>query len=178
MDPQRYRNFYVKIGRLDSSGSAQTMIWGTTPSQVVTDPVTVKFNSGNFTFSDAGGPINLLDSVKRRQVKDEYLYRLGSLLSDLALPGKIRDVLLQSLDTVRSNKQRLRLRLIVEDPILAPLPWEFLYLERSPGAQNLPDFLVLNPDISLARLGAANVRDQAFPSGGKYRLTAALASPK
>jgi tetratricopeptide (TPR) repeat protein len=178
MSPRRYRNFFVNISRLDASGVAHVSVSGLTPGPRVTDVVPIQYRSDYFFIDDNGRQVDLLDKIKRRPVKSEYLYRLGILLSDLVLPGKIREGFLQSYATVRNNGNRLRLRIILDEPQLTTLPWEYLYLESEPGARNVNDFLVLQPNLSFARLAVGNTSEQSLPAGGKYRLTAALASPR
>lgn len=178
MNLQRYRNFFVNMSCLDDSGVTKVSVSGLTPGPRVTDVERVRFRSDYFVIEDNGIKVDLLDKIKRRPVKGEYIYRLGILLCNLVLPGKIRQGFLQSYDTVRGNGDRLRLRIILDEPQFSTLPWEYLYLESAAGVRNVNDFLVLRPDLSIARLAAANTFERSFPEGGKYKLTAALASPK
>jgi tetratricopeptide (TPR) repeat protein len=178
MSVSRYRNFFVNIGRLSELRITNVSVSGLTPGPRVADVESVSYPVDYFDVSDNGLQVNLLDKIKRRPVNHEYIYRLGSLLADLALPGRIRSGFLQSYDTVRRNGDRLRLRLITDEPQFAVLPWEYLYLESAPGVRKFDDFLVLRPDMSFARLAAGNTSERPFPRDGRYyKLAVALASP-
>jgi CHAT domain len=71
----------------------------------------------------------------------------------------------------------VRLRLIIREPRLAQIPWEFTYLS-SLGHEHISDFLVLDPKVSLVRHEALPVPHSAVAARdpGRLRLIAATAN--
>jgi tetratricopeptide (TPR) repeat protein len=139
----------------------------------------VRYDRELFRTAVDGRDVDLLDAIKHRPVPRRQLYRLGQILADLILPGKVRERFLASLIRVTSLGQRLRLRLLLEGSDLKTLPWEYIYLPPAPNAE--PDwsgFLALNNNVSIVRHEAIDAAEPPTPRGGKYRMVAALASPK
>lgn len=98
-----------------------------------------------------------LDRLERRDLDAVEMVALGDDLANLMLPPPARRLLDDSLLTLRDD-ERLRLRLRLESPGLARIPWE---LTRIAG-RDAPDgdFLALDNRVSLVRY---EVMEQAAP---------------
>jgi CHAT domain len=126
-----------------------------------------------------------LNKLEKRDLDKRDIINLGEDLAELLLPSQARKLFISSLDKLQSD-EGLRLRLML-DPVLANVPWEYLYIQDSiekKENQDLADqetcigFCALNPKISI-------VRHEPLPIGVKLnvaaktrRLLAALASPQ
>jgi len=117
--------------------------------------------------------------IPRGPVVDR-LQELGECLARILLPDELLIALLQELDNAHAHGKKLRLRLLIEPPKLASLPWEYLYISakrieqlQKPTAYQDPaeagsmetldqhtiqrwiglasGYLNLNPNISLVR---------------------------
>ena len=100
---------------------------------------------------DASELADDLDDLEDKRIDLESLIRLGQRLTDRLLPdGPIRAHL---VDAVRSAGQDdgVRLRLLTREPRLAQLPWEYCYLPIRAGQPGRTHFLILDPQVSLAR---------------------------
>ncbi len=92
-----------------------------------------------------------LDELESKHIYVEELIELGKWLMDRLLPtGDLRQLFIHVLKNVGSD-EGVRLRLVAHDLLLAQLPWEYCYLKIREGEDNLANFLVLNPRISLVR---------------------------
>jgi tetratricopeptide (TPR) repeat protein len=174
-----YRNFPVRASKRDIDGRYSVTVVGLTPDRATgeTDEETLHYDKEGFVYREAGGTVQLLEAVEQRPVRQEYLFALGSLLADFILPEMVRKRFLKSLDLVKPAK-RLRLRLILVDPVLAALPWEFIYLkELARNASDPQGFLALRDDVSIVRHESIDQPEPPLPRGGSYRLVAAFASP-
>ena len=89
-------------------------------------------------------PDTLIDAFRHlRQPTAAHLQTLGHQLVDALLPmGEVRDLYQRSLGMAAAG---LRLRLRVDPPQLAAVPWEYAFDE------SIDDFLVLNPRVALVR---------------------------
>src|SRR5262249_40470854 len=68
---------------------------------------------------------------------------------------------------------RLRLRL---PPLLAALPWEYIYVDRAGGGEGMDGFLALDPRVAIARHEALPAPPSLPLSSGTLKVVAALAS--
>lgn len=82
--------------------------------------------------------------------EEEDLIAFGRALADRLLPEG--DVRIQVTEAIRraGRDSGVRLRLLIREPRLAELPWEYTYLSLL-GRESPLDFLVLNPVVSLVR---------------------------
>lgn len=120
-----------------------------------------------------------LDDLDRKRIDEEDLFVLGEGLADRLLPGgEIRHLFVQALRGAGSEGG-VRIRLLVRDPGLAQLPWEYTYLQVHAGERSQSHFLVLNPQISLVRHEARpeSHRPLGEPLGRPARFVVAMASP-
>ena len=84
----------------------------------------------------------------RRQVvlpQEQAIREFGSGLFEALITGDIRTLYDQQHTTARQQGMGVRLRLLVEAPELATIPWEYLLDPRQ------PDFLCLSPQTPLVR---------------------------
>lgn len=122
-----------------------------------------------------------LNRLELKRLKQMELITLGEQLADLLLPQQVRAMLLRSIDLL-GDDEGLRLRLIINEPLLADLPWEYLYLDRSSAGQqasekNSSGFLVLDPRISMVRHEAMDRRPGTVATTPPLKLVIGLASP-
>jgi hypothetical protein len=102
---------------------------------------------------------------------------LGRALADRLLPeGDVRTAVTEAIRAAGTD-EGVRLRLVIREPRLAQIPWEFTYLSLL-GRERMSDFLVLDPKVSLVRhealplpRGSATARDP-----DRLRLVAATAN--
>lgn len=122
-----------------------------------------------------------LRAMAARTLDRDGIAALGKALGLLLLPPApdagatgVRDLFRSSVARLGAEEGlRLRLRLPSE---LAPLPWEYTYIERS-GDPAL-GFLALDPQIAIVRHEPLPAADPPPHPGGPLRLVAALASPE
>lgn len=173
-----YRDFPLRVSPIENGGGQyRVRVAGPVPGG---QPAFDEEESAVFDparFLDPAGSRDLLDLLRKRRIEERQLMALGGLLAEMLLPGTVRRRLEDSLAVVRSRGQSLRLRLIIDAPELASLPWEYLYL-KPPAAPDSPKyFLALQPELSIVRHESL---DEAEPEEGlpaRLRLVAALASP-
>jgi len=87
----------------------------------------------------------VLKVIAERSTTDDLLRQFGRRLFDALLADPIGDLYRQSLGLAQGSGKRLRLRLRLEPPEIAALPWEYLY---DAGA-DLP--LAISPQHCLSR---------------------------
>jgi CHAT domain len=117
-----------------------------------------------------------LETLDAKEIDRDGLIRLGRGLAERLLPAAIREPFERLLATAGQDGG-VRLRLAIDAPPLATLPWEYCYYEPSQGGPSY--FLLHNPQISL-------VRHEALPTAPpslvghdpqRLRMVAAFASP-
>lgn len=181
MSTGSYRNFTLRVSRISKqTGRYRVKIYGLVPGGELgfDEEEAAIFDPAAFNVESEGGTESLLELMKLRRVTDSHLYRLGAVLSGLILPGRIRGRLLESMRVVRERRQRLRLRLMIEAPELAVLPWEYLYLPPAGVDGDGPlFFLGLQPDISIVRHEVIGEPEPGIEQRARYRLVAASAAP-
>ncbi len=122
-----------------------------------------------------------LQQLDSRALDRSGLVALGRALALLLLPPKqagaatgVRDLLAASLAEVGvDGGLRLRLRL---PAMLAPIPWEYVYVERAGGGEGMDGFLALDPRVAIVRHEALAALAPAPLTGGPIKVVAALAS--
>lgn len=181
MTPPVYRNFTVRA-ELRSPRELRVQVVGLAPGGIPgsDEHETVPYDRSLFRARIEERDVDLIDAIRRRPVPKNQLYRLGQVLADLILPGKVRERLNGSLAVVRgAENQRLRLRLVLATADLKTLPWEYLYFSSDPDvAPDWSGFLALNENVSIVRHESIDAAEPPTPRGGTYRMVAALASPK
>lgn len=119
--------------------------------------------------------------LEQRGLDRDGLIALGRTLALLLLPPKkedaetgVRELLAASLTQVGpDNGLRLRLRL---PPLLAVLPWEYMYVDRAGGGDGMDGFLALDPRVAIVRHEALSVSGPAPLATGPIKVIVALAS--
>ena len=175
---KEYRNFSIQASKINDAGQFYVQIRGLIPGgqPAVDERARRKYDPSCFRLDPDAS--TLLDMLLERPVKREHLFALGKVLGNLILPGKIRRRFLESL-RIMGPDRRLRLRLILVDPKLAALPWEFMYVEDlAQTPEGLEGFLALRDDVSIVRHEWIDQPEPRIPRGGTYRMVAAFASPK
>lgn len=82
--------------------------------------------------------------------EEEDLIAFGRALADRLLPeGEVRTKVTETLRNLGPDGG-VRLRLLIREPRLAQIPWEYTYLSVL-GRDSTSDFLVLHPKVSLVR---------------------------
>jgi hypothetical protein len=138
-----------------------------------------------------------LYNLERKRIHLKDLIALGEALADMLLPPAVRQMLLRSLSAV-GPEQGLRLRLVLDDPQAANLPWEYLHLYRTGGDPPAPvgaapwpawrsqdgqvqagrdGFLVLDPRISLVRHEAIPMAPASVTATRPLKVVVGLAAP-
>jgi len=117
-----------------------------------------------------------LDRLERGRISLKALSSLGSDLAGLILPPQARGMLFQSLATI-GPEHGLRLRLVINDPQVAALPWEYLYVPHTAKDQGLESFLVLDPRISLVRHQALQIAHGTARADRPFKMVVGLSSP-
>jgi len=107
-----------------------------------------------------------------RSEREQVVQRFGQSLFDALLAGEIRSRYDVSLDAARRDGKGLRLRLHVEAPELAVVPWEYLY----DGRQG--DYLCLSLSTPVIRYLELPQPLRALKVRGPLRILALVASPK
>jgi hypothetical protein len=153
-----YLNFELRIGSGNSGRYPVTVIRspaGETSAEVtfpVDDPrfkrrlEGIEKSRGIGGTRKGGGPLEVSRSIvlptgrELKMVKD-----LGSELFEKLFAAEIRSCYRSSLQKAREEKRGLRIRLRIEDPDLAALPWEYLYDEAE------GDYFCLSTETPLIR---------------------------
>lgn len=117
-----------------------------------------------------------LRNLERKQMNLSDLIALGEALAQLLLTSQVRQLLLMSLARL-STEESLRVRLVLNDPRIAELPWEYLYLSLAGGEKGLDGFLALNPQTSLVRYEALPNSATQITAQAPLRVLAGFAAP-
>ncbi|HJQ33099.1 MAG TPA: CHAT domain-containing protein [Pyrinomonadaceae bacterium] len=118
-----------------------------------------------------------LDALEQKSVEPDELFELGARLAALLLPpGQVRDLFLRALDRA-GRDGGVRLRLVIREPRLAQLPWEYAYLQTHGGERSRRHFLCLNPQVSVVRHEALAEEHPKLTGAtpGELRVVAATA---
>lgn len=116
---------------------------------------------------------------KRKILKKEPLIEIGKQLTALLFPSEqIRNLFKRAIDEA-GGEGCVRLRLIINHPKLAQLPWEFCYLPVAEGEEDSYDnFVALNPKYSIVRHEALDTKPPELSKEGQddLRLLAVTAN--
>lgn len=136
-----------------------------------------------------------LKQMCERSEKDEtFLKKVGLALSSL-LPPSIIESFWDAYATIKTNGQRLRVRLYIEQPKLAALPWEYLCIGKpsaNAASRNIRvesinvaalsvrqqlGFLGLHPQISIVRQPNLSLPKNTITSFGEMHILVVVACP-
>ncbi|MCB0164217.1 MAG: CHAT domain-containing protein [Anaerolineae bacterium] len=139
-----YLDLFLELRDLDLDKSTFTVALLSSPDVGETDPAEVPYQLED-DLED------LLHRVERKRSSRDELIDLGKKLTDRLLPeGEIRANFLEALRKAGPDGG-VRLRLLIREPKLAQLPWEYCYLKIHGDKDDVRYFLVLNPQISMVR---------------------------
>ena len=91
-----------------------------------------------------------LSKVERKQISPRKLIELGKSLTSLLMPPSIRSMFERSLASL-TNEEGLRIRLVLTDPQIANLPWEYMHMSLDDKEKGLNGYLAMNPKVSIVR---------------------------
>ncbi|MEM7537449.1 MAG: CHAT domain-containing protein [Chloroflexota bacterium] len=120
--------------------------------------------------------------LQEKLIDSDRLRTLGQSLADILLPERVRELLLSSLNALDED-EGLRLRLQLNHPELANLPWEYLYLNRMgipeslESSSSLDGFLALDPRVSIVRHEALPKARQSIEVTPPLKFVAGFAEP-
>ena len=103
--------------------------------------------------------------------KERLLRKLGADLFDLLFSGEIRSCYRSSLQMARQAHKGLRIRLRIEAPSLAAIPWEYLY-DKTEG-----DYLCLSTETPVTRYLELVRPTQVLTTDPPLRILGMVASP-
>lgn len=140
--PRNYIDLAIEMR--DLKEAADTFVVSVLPSAVgESTPCTVTLN-----LAELQPDLVRLEGKKLTMAK---LMVLGERLANRLLPvGEVRD-LFNATVAKAGRTGGVRLRLIIRSPVLAQLPWEYAYVQKSGGEKHRSGFLSLNPQISMVR---------------------------
>lgn len=117
-----------------------------------------------------------LRRLERKRIDPDELIDLGEALADALLPAQVREILVRSLERAGEDAG-IRLRLGIDDPELANMPWEYAYVQRVDGERGRDGFLVLDPRISMVRHDALAHAPRDTAAKRPLTIVAAFAMP-
>lgn len=167
-----YTDFNLQLrGLNDETGRFEVAVLPSSEIEGTRDPVEVDH--------DADELQDNLYFLERKETDLQDLITLGEALAKRLLPtGKVRDLFKQAVAKT-SATGGVRLRLLIHDPRLAQLPWEYTYLPLHDGEKDRSHFLVLHPKVSIVRHEV--LEEEYAPLSSKdstLRLAIALANVK
>ncbi len=126
---------YTIVVRSDAGEARQTTTFPLTPAALENYALKLE----NVSFPLRNGLHKVLDS------NEQTVQTFGRMLFDFLLPGETRTLYYECLREAHHHNRGIRIKLSLQSPALAALPWEFLYdLRRR-------DFICLDPYTSLVR---------------------------
>ena len=135
------------------------------------------YDSKAFWKDPARGRGGLMGSLEKRRVGRDDLFKLGEMLSELALPkGSLRSLFDKSVARLKEG-EGLRLRLRIDPVVLVHLPWEYMALSETSGEEQATDFLALRPEISIVRSDTVEAAKRSLPNRAVARVVGVLSSP-
>jgi hypothetical protein len=170
VETKDYEDFVLRI-RQDPAGYVAVP---TCPSEMGPgpgEPFANPFRAGDLDQLRAFRGSGSRDLDPAKQTVRSRASELGLKLFETVFAGKVRRFWESSLDQARLRGHGLRLRLILESPELWEWPWEYL---REPDE----DFLILSPDVSIARCPEVRRVIPALPIKRPLRIVVVIAQPK
>jgi hypothetical protein len=140
---RKYVDFMIELRNLNLE--ANNFEVAVAPSKELGDPAPVSVGYDYDELEEA------LQELEEKAIDAEDLIRLGKQLADRLLPAGTARNLFQESVRKAGLDGGVRLRLLIRDPLLARLPWEYSYLPLREGEEGRNNFLVLNARVSLAR---------------------------
>lgn len=169
-EPLIFRDFNIEMTDLKEDGSFKVRVIGQTPGGEMSAAQAETANYDKQAFS------TLLAKLDRRRIVKEEMINLGEKLANLLLPGRVRALYQDSLKALEPG-QGLRLRLRIDPLALSALPWEYTYLQKTPGEKVENDFLALQPNVSITRYETIGSTLEPLEDKDKIQIAVALAAP-
>ncbi len=164
--PAEYRDFNLRFAHYNPAGGTfKVWVEGETPGGTMSPNAaeTLTYVPKPFWKDPILRTGGLLGKLDRRSLPKDQLFKLGELLAGLALPEKtVRPLFEKSLAALKGG-QGLRLRMRIDAPELAQLPWEFMHLPRAAGEPQDADFLALRRDVSIVRTDTVEAAPRELP---------------
>lgn len=113
----------------------------------------------------------MLSALENGQANEATLQQLGDLLFHALFTGDLASAYHASLSKVRGQNKQLRVRLIIEPPELATLPWEFLYDAQEDA------FLSISSETAIVRYVPIPLPVHPTTVTPPFRLLVAAAAP-
>ncbi len=116
--------------------------------------------------------IDALEVIEARETDIDTLAQIGDFLFDALFADDILLLYRQSLAVVHGQESRLRVRLHIEPPALAALPWEFLHDAETAS------FPAIAPETALMRFIPMKLPVRASAIEPPLRILAVIANPE
>ncbi len=116
--------------------------------------------------------IDALEVIEARETDIDTLAQIGEFLFDALFADDILLLYRQSLAVVHGQESRLRVRLHIEPPALAALPWEFLHDAETAS------FPAISPETALMRFIPMKLPVRASAIEPPLRILAVIANPE
>jgi CHAT domain-containing protein len=114
-----------------------------------------------------------LEQINKGQTDENFLRQFGKCLYDLIFPAPIHTHFNQTEAVAHRNRQKVRIRLMIQPDTLSQIPWEFIYREE--GGY----FLAVNPDTVLSRyLNLPLPQSHVGRQGASLNMLLIIADPK
>ncbi len=121
----------------------------------------------------------LADSTLRRKKTRKQMLEVGAVLRSMLFTGDVLETLKMSRVAVGQQGEGLCVRLVLNDPTLAMLPWEYVHVPRTRQGTASTDFLALDPLTPIVRYESLQdvMGSVAVETGGRLKVLLALAEP-
>lgn len=159
--PLRYENFEIIIGKRQNHSAPLTLAQspaGEASAVCILDPYATDVQSA-------------LERLEDNDLDSELLKKLGKHLLEAIFRAEINNRFSASLNLMRQRGARLRLRLRIEDPVFASLPWELLYYPDDDS------FLGISAETSIVRYPPVGAPPNFSPIQPPLRILAVIANP-
>ncbi|GAB4498418.1 MAG: hypothetical protein OHK0052_11730 [Anaerolineales bacterium] len=160
-NPPRYENFEILIGMRQNQSAPLTLTQspaGDASAACILDP-------------NAPDIQTALERLEENDLDSQLLQKLGKRLLEGIFRAEINNRFSASLNLMRQRAARLRLRLRIEDPGLANLPWELLYLPDEDS------FLGVSAETSIVRYPPVGAPPNYSPIRPPLRILTVIANP-
>ena len=130
-EPIKYIDFEVSIQQYQDGIYPVAVI--ASPAGEVTQTMVFPLNADELSIEQANIQHALTQNINQPQNSTQIrsiIERFGAMLFDALISGDIRDLYYVSQERAQQQDKGLRLKLRINDPQLATLPWEFLYDDR------------------------------------------------
>jgi hypothetical protein len=187
--PMVYEDFNIRFsGCNKADGTLKVWVEGDAPNGSMMKPddaAVCRYDPAAFWDDVESYSDGLVGRLEDRDLSPEEVLQLGILLADLALPSyrpdrpsQVRSLFEKNLAALEANGKGMRLRLRIDSPALAQLPWEYMALPRASGEPQPDDFFALRRTISIVRTDTVEASQRKLPDRDAALIVGVLASPK